>query len=202
MTAISKALAFVTILWVAFLLNAISPLDFRVFGLIPRDPWGLLGIPLMPLLHRNVHHLVYNSIGLLVLLTALHSCVRNPDRVYAACLRIILISGCLLWIFGRGISDNGLLMVHIGASGVVYGLMSFAATCSILTKNVPLFMFSFFVFAYTGMSMIDGLLPFQTDISWDGHIAGAIAGIIAASIDHKDLTCSAPPESPSRSLKS
>lgn len=200
--AISRAISFVIFLWVAFLVNAASPLDFRAFGLVPRDPWGLPGIILMPFLHGSASHLFYNSISLLVMLSILYGCISNPDRVSVACLRIVMISGVLLWILGRSTTADGLTMVHIGASGLAYGLVSFAFCCSIWTRNLSLFLASLFVLAYTGLSLFGGLLPNDSHISWDGHIAGAFAGVIAASIDHKDLTCSVPPESPSESPKS
>ena len=198
--AISRAISFVLFLWVAFLLNSVSPLDFRTFGLVPRDPWGLPGIILMPFLHGSMSHLFYNSISLLAMLSILYGCISSPDRVSVACLRIILISGVLLWLLGRATNQDGLKMVHIGASGLAYGLVTFSFCCSIWTKNIWLFFASTFVLAYTGLSLFGGLLPNDSLISWDGHLAGAVAGVIAASIDHKDLTCSKPSGSFSDSL--
>jgi membrane associated rhomboid family serine protease len=186
MDVMSRAFSFISLLGVAYLVNLVSPLDFRVFGLIPRDPWGLLGIPLMPFLHRDVEHLVHNSVGIFVLLSVLYSCIKDPDRVSLACLRIILVSGFLLWIFGRGTSPDGKVLVHIGASALVYGLVTFSLMNSIWCKNLPLFLASVFILAYTGLSLVGGILPFDPTLSWDGHLAGALAGCVAASIDHKD----------------
>lgn len=182
-----SAISFVSILWIVFLLNFISPVDFRNFGLVPREGWGLMGILTMPFIHGSFSHLIGNSIGLLVMLTVLYNCISNTDRVTIGAIRICIITGILLWIAGRNTNDDGMLIVHIGASGLLYGLVTFSLFCSIWTSNIWLFVASILVLLYTGSSLLVGFSPLQHGVSWDGHIAGAFAGIFAAAIDYQDI---------------
>ena len=106
---------FVSSLWIVYLSDAILPVDFNSYGLTPRTLHGLFGIPLMPFLHGSFQHLMSNTIPLCILLFILHGARRDVLRVTVS---IVLLGGLLLWCFGRS-------RIHIGASGLVYGLVAF-----------------------------------------------------------------------------
>ena len=106
---------FIASLWMVYLVDLIVPIDFNSYGLVPRTLHGLIGIPLMPFLHGSWGHLLGNTIPLCILLFILLSSRRDYVEVIVS---IVILGGLLLWCFGRSAD-------HVGASGLVYGLVAF-----------------------------------------------------------------------------
>jgi len=69
--------------------------------------------------------------------------------------------------------------IHIGASGLVYGLAFFLAFSGFFRKDRALGIIAFIVVFLYG-SMVWGMLPQNGNISWEGHLFGAISGISLA----------------------
>lgn len=160
---------FLLAIWGVFLLDRILPLER--YGLIPRDWGGLVGVATMPFLHANFTHLLNNTVPLAVLL-ALLAGSRADSRL--AVVLVAVAGGLLLWLFGRGHS------LHIGASGLVFGLAVFLIVSGILEKRaVPLLVSVFVAFTY-GTTLLAGVMPWQPGVSWDGHLFGGIAGALVA----------------------
>ncbi len=137
------------------------------FGLVPRRAWGLIGIFTMPFLHASFGHLLTNLSALGVLLGfmfAFHS-KRLPEVV----IRVILVGGALLWIFGRPAN-------HVGASGLIYGLAAFVIVSGIVQRRFFPVVAAIGVAVMYGSSLFWGLVPVDPGISWDGHLAGGLAG--------------------------
>ncbi len=154
--------------WIVYLCDVLLPLDFTEYGLVPRTYRGLVGIPLMPFLHGSWGHLLSNTIPLCILLFILHSSRRDYLEVI---LSIVIFGGLLLWCFGRN-------AVHVGASGLVYGLVAFLIASGFAErKPVPIFIALLIGFLY-GTTLFFGVLPTAgAAVSWDGHLFGAIAGV-------------------------
>ena len=162
-------LIFIGTIWVVFLLDRFLPLE--AFGLIPRDFGHILGIVAMPFLHGDWSHIISNTMPLLVLLTLLAGSKANSRMIV---LGIILLGGLLLWLFGRGSS------LHIGASGLVFGLAVFLIASGLLERRtIPLLVAIVVIFLY-GTTLLTGVLPFQQGVSWDGHLFGGLAGGLLA----------------------
>ncbi|UJS24568.1 rhomboid family intramembrane serine protease [Thiothrix winogradskyi] len=162
-------LLFLATIWGVFLLDRILPLER--LGLIPRDLGGLIGIVTMPFLHSNFTHLLNNTVPLAVLLTLLAGS-RTDSR--AAVALVAVVGGVLLWLFGRGHS------LHIGASGLVFGLAVFLIVSGALERRiVPLLVSAFVAFTY-GTTLLTGISPWQAGVSWDGHLLGGVAGGLVA----------------------
>jgi membrane associated rhomboid family serine protease len=162
-------LLFIAAIWGVFLLDRVLPLE--QFGLVPRNWGGLVGVATMPFLHANFTHLLNNTVPLLVLLTLLAGS-RADSR--AVVVIVAILGGLLLWLFGRGHS------VHIGASGLVFGLAVFLIVSGLLERRtVPLLVSLLVAFIY-GTTLLGGILPWQPGVSWDGHLFGGIAGAAAA----------------------
>ena len=125
----------------------------------------------MPFLHANLHHLVGNTVPLIVLLILLAG---SRAESWEVVLMISCLGGLLLWVFGRP-------AVHIGASGLISGLAAFLILSGLLEQRIiPLLIALVVVFLY-GSSLILGVLPrIASQISWDGHLCGAIAGGLVA----------------------
>lgn len=158
---------FVGSLWVIFLIGSLLPVSLTAWGIVPRTWWGLFGIPLAPFLHLGLGHLVSNTIPLLVLLSLLAG---SRTNTWGTVAEIILLSGGLLWLVGRS-------AVHVGASGLIYGLIAFLIVSGFREKRiVPLLVAILVGFLYGG-TLLSGILPTAgPQVSWDGHLSGAVAG--------------------------
>ncbi len=161
--------AFIAVIWLVFAFDIFLPLE--KWGLIPRETDGLVGIVAMTFLHGNFQHLLGNTIPLVVLLTLLAGSRADSRKIV---LIIILLGGALLWLFGRSHS------IHIGASLLVFGLVSFLILSGILEKRTIPMIISVVVALVYGASLLQGISPFQSQISWDGHLMGGIAGLFTA----------------------
>lgn len=169
--AIETAFVFVFILVLVKAIELGLGISLAGLGLRPRQPGGLVGIVFSPLLHANVAHLASNALPLLVLMTLLFWDGRY--RPASTLLSIWLASGLGTWLIGRGDS------VHIGASSLIYGLVAFLIASGLKLKSLRAVLVAVLVFlAYGGA--VYGILPDNGKISWEGHLCGAIAGVLAA----------------------
>ena len=159
---------FIAVIWIVFLLDLILPLE--TFGLAPRTARGLIGLVTMPFLHGSLGHILSNSVPLFVLLMLLAG---SRARSLQITVTIILLSGALLWLFGR----SG---IHVGASGLVFGLITFLIASGILEKRLLSLMVSIIVGFLFGTALVRGVLPIVPGVSWDGHLSGAAAGVVVA----------------------
>lgn len=167
---ISGVLLFIGAIWAVFLASWVFPgLDH--YGVVPRTTVGLVGIPAMPFLHLNLQHIISNTVPLFVLLVLLAG---SRAESWEVVLLITLLGGFLLWIFGRE-------AVHIGASGLISGLTAFLILSGILEKRIIPVLIALLVGFVYGSSMLVGVIPrIGSQISWDGHLCGAVAGGIVA----------------------
>jgi membrane associated rhomboid family serine protease len=164
-------LSFIGILWAVHFLNIMLPWELRSYGLVPRTLHGLLGILFGPFLHANMAHLMNNSVPLLVLGLAFLSLYRN--HLVDSLIIILLIHGIGVWLFGR-------LAVHIGASGLVYGFITYLILFGFMRKEPVSIFLAVAVALYYGGSLLSGILPIHRFISWEGHLFGAMGGVFAA----------------------
>jgi membrane associated rhomboid family serine protease len=174
-----RAANFIWIIWVCFFLQiclALLGVDIAQFGVVPHTLRGTIGIFTMPFLHGNFGHIIMNSIGLLMVLLPLYVAFKDQAHVPEVILKIILISGVLVWIFGRQNSS------HIGASALVYGLTTYILAAGIVYRHPLLIMFSILNLCWMGGSFFSGMMPgVGPQVSWEGHICGAVAGLFVGS---------------------
>lgn len=153
-----------------FFIDQGTALDLRSFGLRPRTIEGLIGILTYPLLHSGWEHITNNSVTAFVLLFGMFSFYGRLGWQVLAWSWIM--SGLWMWIAAR---DGN----HIGFSGVIYALASFIFFAGVIRKYFRLMALSAVVVFLYG-SMVWGIFPMNPQISWEGHLFGAIAGIILA----------------------
>jgi membrane associated rhomboid family serine protease len=160
-------LAFVGFIWLVFVLENIPGLQLESYGIVPRTARGLVGIVAAPFLHANLAHITSNTVPLTVLLVLLAG---SRATSWAIVLSIVLLSGALLWLFGRPAN-------HIGASSLIYGLVAYLFVSGIREQRfVPLAIAILVGFLYGG-SIAAGMVPrLGSQVSWEGHLFGAIAG--------------------------
>ena len=174
---IGYPILFVILIWLIFWIEFRFNVDLKSFGIQPRKIEGIYGIMLSPFLHLSLEHLINNSIPLLLLSSAIFFFYRTIS--WKIIFLGIFLSGLLTWIIGR---DS----THIGASGLIYVLISFIFFKGIISKNFNLMALSLIVvFIYGGT--IWYIFPIKENISWEGHLSGFIVGIILALLFKKNI---------------
>ncbi len=164
---LTGVLLFVGTIWGVFVVGHLLPFQLEAYGITPRTMRGLVGIPTAPFLHGNLAHLMSNTVPLALLLVLLAGARADSWLVVAS---IVFVGGLLLWMFGRPAT-------HIGASGLIYGLIAYLIVSGIREgRLVPLLIAILVGFLYGG-TLATGVLPaWGSQVSWEGHLFGAIAG--------------------------
>ena len=191
--AILLLLIFVATIWVVFLVNVLlfdgslnryglSPMALPYRGLSEFEPSlpylvsSLRGILLSPLLHGSFSHLMSNTFPLLLL--GGFVALRGPKALIGVSLLVIVLGGLLVWIVGRP-------AVHIGASGLVFGYFGFLVAQGWYERSFVSIVVAVAVLLLYG-GIIFGVLPQSGFISWEGHLFGLIAGVLAARLGRDD----------------
>ena len=170
---IALPLFFVWFLWFVYWLQIKFDFDFFEDGIYPRTVSGLQGVIFSPFIHSDLDHLYNNSIPLLILLAALKYFYSR--QTFAVIGYGILFSGLITWLIGR---DS----FHIGASSLIYVLVSFIFFKGIQTKYYRLVALSLAVVLVYG-GMVWYIFPkVDEKISWEGHLAGLITGFVLSLI--------------------
>jgi membrane associated rhomboid family serine protease len=165
------ALLVVMILWGVFIVDLLLPIDLRSLGLLPRSPGRLWGILTYPFLHANFQHLAANTAALFPLLIV--SLSYSSRLTYKALIIIYLLTGILVWLFGRGNA------VHIGASGIIFGLIGFLMFLGVFRRDWTALGVSVVIgFLYGGALLT--LFTYMPAISWSSHFFGFSSGFLAA----------------------
>jgi membrane associated rhomboid family serine protease len=174
---IGYPILFILLIWSVFSFEVRFGYDFGFLGVYPRTLLGLRGIIISPFVHGDIEHLYHNTIPLFVLSMALFYFYRTIS--WKVILYGILLSGFLTWCIGRP-------AYHIGASGLIYVLMSFILFKGIFAKHFRLIALSLLVVFLYG-SMIWYVFPVKEGISWEGHLSGLLTGLFFALIFKKSI---------------
>jgi membrane associated rhomboid family serine protease len=165
------ALSFVAALWLVQFLNWGLNLELQRFGVRPRQFAGLPGILLAPLLHGGFPHLITNSVPLVVLGTGM--LYLYPNSALKVLPAVYLGAGVAVWLFGKALS------VHIGASGLVYGLVSYVFVAGVIRRDRRAIAASMLVYFLYG-TLVWGVFPIKPGVSWETHLAAALIGLAMA----------------------
>lgn len=166
--ALNASLAGVLLLWICF--AAQQGFDWRSLAVTPGAPAGLLGVLAAPLLHGSLEHVLANS-GALLLLGTLAG-TAYPQATLRALPLLWLGAGLGAWLLGAPGSH------HLGASGITHGLGFLLFTLGLLRRDraaLAAAMIAFFL--YGGMLLT--VLPQAAGVSWESHLGGALAGVLA-----------------------
>ena len=166
------ALGFVAALWLAQLLNWGLDLGLERFGVRPRQIGGLPAILIAPLLHSGFSHLIANSLPLLVLGTGM--LYLYPSSTLMVVPAVYLGPGVAVWLFARE-------SIHVGASGLVYGLFSYIFVAGVIRRDKRAVAASLLVYFLYG-TLVWGVLPGEPGISWETHLAAALIGVMLAVV--------------------
>lgn len=171
--AAAGAAGFVAVLWVIEGIDVAASHRLDGWGIRPRTDEGLAGILAAPLLHGGWGHLVANTVPALVL--GFLTLATGIARGLAATAIIWLAGGLAVWLLA---GDHS---VHIGASGLVFGWLTYLVVQGFVDRN-PLEIGIGLVVLLVYGGVLWGVLPGQPGVSWQGHLFGAIAGVLAAVV--------------------
>jgi membrane associated rhomboid family serine protease len=173
--AVGLALGFVILLWLIHVMNWGMGLDPSPLGLRPREWTGLVGVFTAPLVHGDFAHLFANSVPLATVGAAM--LFIYPRSTLWVLPAVYLGPGVLVWLFGRS-------SVHLGASGLVYGLVSYLFIAGLLRRDRRAIAVSLLVVFMYG-SLAWGVLPIQPGVSWETHLSAAGIGVLLAFVLRK-----------------
>ena len=172
-------LTFVALLYVIELIDQLAGHRLDRNGIVPLESEGLKGILFAPLLHADWGHLLANTVPALVL--GFLVTLAGLGRFVVATVIIWIVGGFGTWLIG-GIGGCRMQTVHIGASGLIFGWLTFVLLFGWLTRHIWQIVASVVVlFVYGGILL--GAVPVLDrcgGVSWQGHLCGALAGVLAA----------------------
>lgn len=167
------------LLGLASLAWALEILDFVLFGSLdgfgirPRSADGLWGIAMSPFLHAGFGHLASNTLPFLVLGGTV---LVGGRRVFSlVSVLVVALGGVAVWMLGPGGTN------HIGASLLVFGYLGFLLARGVVERSGFWIVVSLVVLVIYG-GLLRGVLPGQTGVSWQGHLFGFFAGVVAARV--------------------
>ena len=163
------------LMWVSEVIDQVANQRLDQYGIEPRDPDGLIGIVTSPFLHGGFNHLIANTVPFLVMGGVI--ALNGAARVALVTGIVALIGGLGTWLIAPANT------VHIGASGIVFGYATYLIVRGLYSRSLLHLAVGAVVVAIWGTSVLNGLLP-EDGISWQGHLFGAIGGIIAARVLH------------------
>ncbi|MBA2505453.1 MAG: rhomboid family intramembrane serine protease [Thermoleophilaceae bacterium] len=172
-TGIKLVIALAALMWLFEIVDSILGGDLDAYGIEPRDTDGLAGILASPFLHAGFGHLFANTIPFVILGVVI--AFGGAVRVLAVTAIVALVSGLGTWLIAP---EN---TIHIGASGVVFGYATYLIARGIFNRDLLEIAVGLVVGAVWGGTLLAGLEP-QEGISWQGHLFGAIGGVIAAAM--------------------
>lgn len=167
-------IAVVAVMWLVKIVEYYTKSDFGEFGILPQSAKGLIGIITAPFIHADFGHVIANTIPMFVTLSIIFYFYR--EVAFQVFFLVWLFTGVWVWSFARGGS------YHIGASGLVYGYVSFLLFSGLIRRNARLMAISMLIiFLYGGFfwGFFPEFFP-KRNISWESHLMGSIAGMVMA----------------------
>jgi membrane associated rhomboid family serine protease len=162
--------SFTVLLYLIEIVDAALSGRLDQFGIQPRTLGGLDGVLWAPLLHHGWAHLFANTLP--VLLFGFLAMANGVGQWVTVTVMIWLFSGLGVWLVG----DTG---TTVGASGIAFGWLAFLLVRGIFNRAIGQIVVAVVLFLYWGSTLL-GVLPGNPGVSWQGHLFGAIAGILAA----------------------
>jgi membrane associated rhomboid family serine protease len=166
-------LALAALMWVSEIIDTVANHRLDQYGIEPRDPDGLTGIVAAPFLHAGFDHLISNTVPFVLLGLAI--ALGGAVRVALVTAIVMGVGGLGTWLFAPGNT------LHIGASGVVFGYATYLISRGVFNRRLLELAMGAVVGAIWGGALLSGLAPHE-GISWQGHLFGAIGGIVAARV--------------------
>jgi len=167
--------AFVILLWVIKFIEEIFSISFIMYGLYPGEISGLRGLIFAPLVHANYSHLAckFSAAAAPGCRTILFLHFSLSKGIF----NNIFYTNIFVWFVGRS-------ALHIGASGIVYGLVTFIFFSGVIRRDARSIALSLIVTFLYGKSCLGGIAV-DKQVSWESHLFGALTGIYVQLFSEK-----------------
>jgi membrane associated rhomboid family serine protease len=161
----------VGLMWLSEVIDTATHGALDQYGIISREPRGLVGILTAPFLHLGFGHLISNTLPVVTLGAII--AISGAARLFAVTAIVVVIGGLGTWLVSPPNT------ITIGASGLVFGYASYLILRGLFNRRLGQVLIGIVVIMVWGSALFGGLLP-QDGISWQGHLFGGIAGVLAA----------------------
>lgn len=173
-SAAKLMLAWVALLWALEVVDVLTGHALDAYGVVPREPAELADVVPSAFLHFGFGHVASNTIPLLVL--GFLAALGGIRRFLAVALLIVVVDGVAVWL----VSPSGTNTA--GASGLVFGLFGYLVARGFVERKAVDVVVGLLIAAVWGGSIVAGLSPSATGVSWQGHLFGLLAGVAAAFV--------------------
>ncbi|AZM60690.1 MULTISPECIES: rhomboid family intramembrane serine protease [unclassified Streptomyces] len=173
-TAAMLMVGWVALLWLLEVVDVATGHALDEYGIVPRTPSELADILPAAFLHFGFAHVAANSVPLLVL--GFLAALGGIRRFLAVCALIVVADGLGVWLISPAHTNTA------GASGLIFGLFGFLLVSGFVERRPLGILAGVLVAAVWGGSILAGLAPTQSGVSWQGHLIGLAAGVAAAFV--------------------
>ncbi|MEV6942287.1 rhomboid family intramembrane serine protease [Streptomyces sp. NPDC051172] len=170
--AATLMVGWVALLWLLEVVDVLSGHALDGLGITPREPSELVDVVPAAFIHFGFAHVAANSVPLLVM--GFLAALGGIRRFAVVCLVVIVADGLGVWLVAPAHSNTA------GASGLIFGLFGFLLVSGFVERRPLGVVVGLLVGAVWGGSILLGLSPLQTGVSWQGHLIGLAAGVAAA----------------------
>ncbi|WUJ69729.1 rhomboid family intramembrane serine protease [Kribbella soli] len=163
--------ALLGLMWLSEVIDTATNGSLDQYGIISREPRGLIGILTAPFLHLGFGHLISNTLPLVTLGAII--AISGATRLFQVTAIVTVLGGFGTWLISPPNT------ITIGASGLVFGYASYLIVRGLFNRRLGQVVVGIIVIMVWGSALLTSLLP-QDGISWQGHLCGGIAGLLAA----------------------
>lgn len=174
MAAGKLMLAWIALLWLLEVMDVLSGHALDGLGVTPRTPSELVDVVPSAFIHFGFAHLAANTVPLLVL--GFLAALAGLRRFLLVCALIVIVDGLGVWLIAPAHTNTA------GASGLIFGLFGFLLVSGFVERRPLGVLVGLLIAAIWGGSILAGLAPTQTGVSWQGHLLGLLAGVAAAFV--------------------
>ncbi|WP_051951970.1 rhomboid family protein [Actinacidiphila yeochonensis] len=174
----------VGLLWALEGIDSVVGHRLDSLGITPRQSGELWDIVPSAFVHFGFGHVAANSLPLLVL--GFIAALRGIGRFLAVALTVIVLDGLGVWLFSPAHTNTA------GASGLIFGLFSYLVVRGFVDRRALDVVVGLAIGLYYGGSILWGVLPVHTGVSWQGHLFGLVGGVAAAYLLRERQTVALP----------
>ena len=172
-TAFKVVLVMLAVMWVSEVVDVATGHKLDELGIEPRDPEGLVGVGTAPFLHAGFGHLLSNTLPFVIL--GLAVAFEGLKRLAVVTAIVMVVGGLGTWLFASAGT------VHIGASGLVFGYAAYLIVRGVFNRSLGELALAVVVVLFLGGALLGGFVP-RAGVSWQGHLFGALGGVLAARL--------------------
>jgi membrane associated rhomboid family serine protease len=188
----------VVLMWFIEAINTLDSNHLDSDGILPRSIDHVWGIFTAPFIHASWQHLIANTVPFVFM--GLIIALQGAKRFALVTLIVIVVGGVGTWLVSPSHTSTGIPEYTIGASGVVFGYATYLFTRGFFNRNIVELLIGLVVGVIWGGALWSSVVP-HTGISWQGHVCGAIGGVVAAYLLRNEHRGTAPASREARALR-